>query len=154
MAATRDTSRNHAGHGCPAMPATAEPGPVTGRLRHLSLLLAIGWAAIIFFLSSQPGTDIPPPFPHMDKVLHALAFGVLGFLVLGGMRPGPRGHSRTQLVFAIAIAGVYGLLDEVHQRYVPGRMPDVLDALADLVGAVLGVWLLHAITRRRHQPQE
>ena len=133
------------------MPAPAEPGPVKDRLRHLSLLLATGWAAIIFFLSSQPGTDIPPPFPHMDKVLHALAFGVLGFLVLGGIKPGERDHSHAQLVIAIAIAGAYGVLDEIHQHYVPGRMPDVLDVLADLVGAVLGVWLLHAVLRRHHR---
>jgi VanZ family protein len=120
-------------------------------LRHLSLLLAIGWACVIYYLSSLPGTDTPPLFPHQDKLLHAAAFGVLGFLVLGALRPGRGGHSRLQLVSAIAIAGIYGILDEVHQRYVPGRMPDILDVVADLVGAVLGVWLLHAIVRRHYR---
>ena len=119
----------------------------------LSLLLAVLWAGIIFFLSSQPGTDTPPLFPHMDKLLHVLAFGILGFLVLGGIRPGKHGHTSVQLWTAVAIAGAYGILDEVHQRYVPGRMPDVLDVLADLAGAMLGAWLLHIIIRLRHRGQ-
>ena len=122
-----------------------------GWLQSLSMLLAIAWAGVIFYLSSQPGMDIPPPFPHMDKLLHALAFGLLGFLVLGGLRPGKDGYSRGQLLLAIAIAGIYGVLDEVHQRFVPGRMPDVLDVMADLVGAVLGVYLLHALVRGSHR---
>jgi VanZ family protein len=123
-----------------------------GWFRYFSMLLVASWAGVIFFLSSQPGIDIPPPFPHMDKVLHAIAFGVLGFLLLGAFRPGVRGYSRKQLVIAITIAGTYGILDEIHQRYVPGRMPDALDVMADLVGAALGVWLMHVIVRRRQQP--
>jgi VanZ family protein len=119
-----------------------------GWLQPLSMLLAIIWAGVIFFLSSQPGMDIPPPFPHMDKLLHALAFGLLGFFLLGGLRPGKDGYSSGQLLLAIAIAGIYGVLDEVHQHFVPGRMPDVLDVLADFIGAVLGVYLLHAFVRR------
>jgi VanZ family protein len=122
-----------------------------GWLQSLSMLLAIAWAGVIFYLSSQPGMDIPPPFPHMDKLLHALAFGLLGFLVLGGLRPGKDGYSRGQLLLAIAIAGIYGVLDEVHQHFVPGRMPDALDVMADLVGAVLGVYLLHALVRGSHR---
>jgi VanZ family protein len=122
-----------------------------GWLQPLSVLLAIAWAGVIFFLSSQPGIDTPPLFPHQDKLLHAIAFGLLGFLVLGGLRPGKDGYSRGQLLLAIAIAGTYGVLDEVHQHFVPGRMPDVLDVLADLIGAVLGVYLLHAFVRPSHR---
>ena len=68
-----------------------------------------------------------------------------------GLRPGKDGYSRGQLLLAIAIAGIYGVLDEVHQRFVPGRMPDALDVLADLIGAVLGVYLLHALVRGSHR---
>jgi VanZ family protein len=118
-------------------------------LRHLSLLLAIGWGCAIYYLSSLPGVDTQPLFFHQDKLLHAAAFGALGFLLMGAFRPGIHGHSRFQLLIAIMIAGTYGILDEIHQRYVPGRMPDVYDILADFAGATLGVWLLHAIVKRR-----
>ena len=120
-----------------------------GWLHPLSLLLALTWAGVIFFLSSQPGTDIPPPFPHMDKLLHALVFGILGALVLGAMRPGTHGYSRAQVWTALLIAGIYGVLDEIHQHFVPGRTPDVFDVLADITGAALGIWLLHRIIRQR-----
>ena len=55
------------------------------------------------------------------------------------------------LLTAILLAAIYGVLDEVHQRFVPGRMPDALDVLADLIGAVLGVYLLHALVRGSHR---
>ena len=122
-----------------------------GWLHPLSLLLALTWAGVLFFLSSQPGMDTPPPFPHMDKLLHALVFGILGALVLGAMRPGTHGYSRAQTLTALAIAATYGVLDEIHQHFVPGRMPDVLDVLADITGAALGIWLLHRIIRQRNR---
>lgn len=122
-----------------------------GWLHPLSLLLALTWAGVIFFLSSQPGTDTPPPFPHMDKLPHALVFGILGTLVLCAMRPGTYGYSRAHALTALAIAATYGVLDEIHQHFVPGRMPDVLDVLADITGAALGIWLLHTAVRRRYR---
>ena len=122
-----------------------------GWLHSLSLLLALAWAGVIFFLSSQPGTDTPLPFPHMDKLLHALVFGILGVLILGAMRPGEHGHSRRQVWTALVITSIYGVLDEIHQHFVPGRIPDALDVLADLTGAVLGIWLMHKIVRLQYR---
>ena len=122
-----------------------------GWLHPFSMLLAAAWAGVIFLLSSQSGMDTPPLFPHADKVLHALAFGLLGFLVLGGLRPGKRGYRGVQLWSAVAITTGYGILDEIHQHFVPGRMPDVLDVLADLAGAMLGAGLLYVIVGRRHR---
>jgi VanZ family protein len=34
---------------------------------------------------------------------------------------------------------LYGLSDEVHQMFTPGRSPDILDVVADTAGASLGV---------------
>lgn len=48
------------------------------------------------------------------------------------------------ILFSLIAAILYGLSDEIHQRYVPGRVFDVLDILADSLGAllfVLGYWL-------------
>ena len=38
---------------------------------------------------------------------------------------------------ALAIAVAYGATDEVHQMFVPGRTPDVMDVLADAAGALV-----------------
>ena len=43
----------------------------------------------------------------------------------------------------LAIGVLYGLSDEWHQMYVPGRMPDVADWIADVVGLVSGyAWVV------------
>jgi VanZ family protein len=38
---------------------------------------------------------------------------------------------------------VYGISDEIHQHFVPGRMMDWTDAVADSCGITLGSWFFH-----------
>lgn len=113
-------------------------------------VLAVAWAALIFWASSQPH-----PFPFVpaglfshDKLLHAAAYALLGGLVrgaLGSTRLDPSLAS----ALAIAVAAAYGASDEWHQRFVPNRMADGADLLADAIGAVLGVATAALILRRR-----
>jgi VanZ family protein len=44
---------------------------------------------------------------------------------------------------AMILVTVYGVLDEFHQHFVPGRSPDIYDVMSDAAGAMLGVWLLY-----------
>ncbi|MEZ5543265.1 MAG: VanZ family protein [Pseudomonadota bacterium] len=118
------------------------------RVRPLFLLLAIGWAAVIYYLSDQPGIDLPPLFPHVDKLLHLIAYGVLGFLAMGACSPAAcRQHSGYYWLI-VALAGLYGVLDEYHQSFVPGRDTDPYDALADVCGGLLGAGLMFLLLRR------
>ena len=41
----------------------------------------------------------------------------------------------------MVLAAAYGITDEVHQYFVPGRMGIWQDWVADAVGALLGAWL-------------
>ena len=41
------------------------------------------------------------------------------------------------LISSLIFSSLYGLSDEWHQYYVPGRMSDVADWVADTLGAVL-----------------
>ena len=43
------------------------------------------------------------------------------------------------LLGAFVIAVLYGVSDEFHQSFVPGRTPDAADVLADAVGAALAL---------------
>jgi VanZ family protein len=57
------------------------------------------------------------------------------------------------VLLAIVLAIAYGVSDEFHQRFVPGRSSDVYDVLADAEGAAaaaLGAW---AILKTAPQPQ-
>jgi VanZ family protein len=104
---------------------------MTNRLRNLFLFGAIGWAVVIFCLSQIPAVDVPPVFFGNDKLLHAIVYGILGFLILGSMKVPAGGHRVFQPWLAITLVVIYGVLDEFHQHFVPGRTPDIHDVMAD-----------------------
>jgi VanZ family protein len=47
------------------------------------------------------------------------------------------------------MAAMFGLSDEIHQYFVPGRNMDPLDLLTDAIGAALALWVAGWIVRRR-----
>ncbi len=56
---------------------------------------------------------------------------------------------------AVLLASLYGVSDEVHQAYVPGRSADLFDWVADTVGAGVGVGVTVLVVRlwvRRRNP--
>lgn len=108
---------------------------------------ALAWACVIFIASSIPSTRLPR-FIHMinDKVIHAAVFFILGLLVYRALefRAKPAMFVWGRALIAVLIVSVYGLSDEFHQRYVPGRTVDVLDFTADTIGGVLSAAVLYA----------
>jgi len=116
-------------------------------LRYLFLILALAWAAVIFYLSSQPGTDKPMLFPLQDKLLHAIVFGILGFLGMGALEAAAHGYHRWQVWLIAGLVTLYGILDEFHQRFVPGRTADVFDVMADVAGGLLGIWVMYSLVK-------
>lgn len=115
----------------------------------LAWSLAAAYAAIIFILSSFP---YAPPQPGVlvsvsATYKHVLEYSIFGFLLLACFRS----HGKTQrlaLLFAIIAAGIYGLTDELHQLFVPGRTASLYDAAADLIGAFFGALIMHPRTLR------
>jgi len=116
-------------------------------LRRLSLLLALAWMALLFYLSHQPALHTPMLFPGQDKLFHALVYGVLGILLLGSQAPTKGGFNATQVRSSILIASLYGISDEIHQYFVPGRHSDVWDWVADTLGALLAILLMAQLSR-------
>lgn len=115
--------------------------------------LAALWMAAIYYLSSHPMPEIDLGFSAQDKLIHLLGYGLLGALLLGAFRLRPGGYTLRQIALATLIATLYGVTDEWHQSFVPGRNSDALDVIADAVGALFGSTLLWALTRqflRRH----
>ena len=117
-------------------------------MRLVSLICALSWAALIYYLSDQPSIELTPVFEHQDKLFHVTAYFVLGFLTLGAMPSGPRGYASGPTAWAIILAGLYGVLDEYHQSFIPGRDASVHDVAADLTGVLLGVGLLFYLVRQ------
>jgi VanZ family protein len=103
----------------------------------------IAWAALLFILSSTP--DLSPPvhlFDWEDKLHHLLAYTPLGWLLMRSI-VWQGNSSRKMLRLAIVIGILYGITDEIHQHFVPGRTMDWTDAVADAGGVALGSWFFH-----------
>jgi hypothetical protein len=132
-------------------PAAEIERPTSVRSRRLVAgALALAWAGLVFWLSSRPD---PLPFsvslfPGMDKLLHGGAYAVLGALLMLATA-GARYSVRRAVVIAAALASLYGVTDELHQSFVPGRDTSAGDWIADTVGALGGAALAAASLRRR-----
>jgi hypothetical protein len=109
------------------------PLPI-GYRRLLRAVPAIAWAGVIFGLSSLPGSSLPGGYSVQG---HLAEYAILGVLVLLALADsGPAGRAA---LIALIACSAYGITDEFHQSFVPGRTPDVLDWAADTVGAAIGV---------------
>lgn len=117
-------------------------------LQRLSLLLALAWMAIIFYLSHQPTLGVPSLFENQDKVMHAGAYGLLAALILGAMPLRFPGYTRQQAWLSVMLASLYGISDEFHQSFIPGRSPEVGDWMADTLGALLATILLAQLSTK------
>jgi len=118
-----------------------------GYIRSGFLLAALSWAGLIFYLSSQPSIETPSLFPGQDKLFHLMAFGILGLLTMGALQASHGGYPTRQVWLVALAVMLYGILDEFHQYFVPGRSADVYDVLADAIGGLLGVWAMYYLVR-------
>lgn len=113
------------------------------------------WMGVIFILSSIPGNYFPEePFDLFDKFVHATLFGILTYLVYRGLQYQDKSFfvKNFSIVIAFFVCVLYGMLDETHQKFVPGREPDITDALADIIGgasvAIYLLWYNYQKTKR------
>jgi len=102
--------------------------------------IAIGvYAAAVLVLSLAP-VPVPPSVSHLDKVVHLCEYFLFAWLLVQGVRTS-RMPERHYLLWAWIYATSYGLLIELLQALVPWRSAEVGDAIANAIGAALGVWL-------------
>ena len=103
--------------------------------------------AAIFVVSGIPNLG-PLPANTSDKVAHFAAYALLGALVARAMAGATwAGYTFTTIRQAWVFATVYGVTDELHQAFVPGRTPSAADGLADSTGALLGALVALVIAR-------
>ena len=116
---------------------------------------ALGWAAFIFMLSSQPGSTLDDAenlldfMPAADFFAHIVLYFVLATLVHTVLRIYLPKRKKLLMADTVIFSLLYGVSDEFHQSFVPGRTVSGSDLLADVLGAVLAVTLWLAIDRIR-----
>ncbi|NLB42842.1 MAG: VanZ family protein [Clostridiales bacterium] len=142
-------------------------------LRKLLWIFPISWMGVIFYFSHQPGlesahvsgwmTRIVDSIAHIfnintsDVDLHLLVrkgahlteYAILGILLFVALCF-TRRRLLSSTIIAFIIGAVYGVLDEFHQYYIPGRSCQISDMMIDASGVLLAVLLcsLYFVLRR------
>lgn len=107
--------------------------------------LSCGWVLAIFLLSAAPGRELPDmQIAHLDKIAHMIAYVVGAVLLCFSLRAIERGS----LIAVIILLTGYGyLLEWMQGTFFEGRYFDLLDGLANAVGAVVGIVIFKRIDR-------
>jgi VanZ family protein len=105
------------------------------------------WGGFLFLLTSWPNPpSIAPGGLPIDKVTHFGLYAVEAFLLVRAFAPG--GSSAGRFLAVVGAMAVWGMLDEAHQEWIPGRMMDAADLYADVAGAIGGALVGLAISAR------
>jgi len=100
--------------------------------------------SVIFYLSSLTSTGIGGSLTVqflIHKSLHLLVYSVLSisfYFALSNTTSKNKAHIKTISIF---LSFLYGIIDEIHQSFVPGRGAKFTDTLFDLAGSLLGLYL-------------
>jgi VanZ family protein len=80
-------------------------------------------------------------FPNMDKIIHMILFLVFAFLFYISVFAinNPNNFVIYPIILTLAISIGYGLMIEIFQRFIPGRNYDLMDVMADGMGASIGL---------------
>jgi VanZ family protein len=108
----------------------------------------VGWAALIFALSAQPGLRFVPD-ATMDvvvrKIGHMAVFAVLALLAVRALGVAGR---QDALRWALVLTIVYACSDELHQGFVVDRHASAADVAIDGIGAAFGLTGRQMVRRR------
>lgn len=120
----------------------------------MRFLPLFGVMALIFFLSHTPGQDMPQAINGLDKLLHGLAYATLAAAALWAGYPKVKARPGRSLPLILLLCLLYGISDEFHQSFIPGRYPSLADIIADTVGAALFLGSWYAWQRIRMVAQQ
>jgi VanZ family protein len=112
------------------------------------------WTAVVLWLvfqltlTSLPGQSLPPwPGWRIDWVAHFCLYFGLGALVARALLLGGR-PARVLPLAWLAIV-VFGVLDELHEKLIPGRGAELGDLVMDGAGAAFGLAVATLLARSR-----
>lgn len=105
-------------------------------LRIAVVVLAMYWT-LLFISTHIPVNALMRRIHVSDKILHAVAFSILAFLIAWAI-PTNKKRLSQNVVIAAFVGVVYGGMDELLQIPV-GRTADWNDFAADCVGILLGL---------------
>ncbi len=122
--------------------------------RNLFGIAFVSWMVFITVLSLvsfDDDTSLDLDIPYFDKIVHFTFYfiaGALGSLFLHALQRGAKADRRRLLKFLLGLIG-YGILIEVLQDSVTTyRSAELLDILANSVGAIIGILFIRTVNRK------
>ncbi|MHB8769637.1 MAG: VanZ family protein [Syntrophales bacterium] len=111
----------------------------------------MAYAAVIFQLSSlSPFSEDRIPFIGYDKLAHLVEYYLFGMLICRWLRNARHPGIRRHAAFLTILLGMwYGISDEWHQSFIPGRVATAWDVLFDSLGVVTAA-LTYPMTMKRY----
>jgi len=102
------------------------------------IIITIG----IFYMSSLTFSPGPPGTNIKAILYHILTFFFLAFFLLPAI---VKGDNKKIMILAIILAFLYGISDEIHQLFVPGRCFAFSDMMLDLFGILIAsfIYIIH-----------
>lgn len=122
----------------------------------IRILLPVCWYAFICYLTNQPigsgaSTEKALQKINMEQhnvslrsMAHLLFFGILAILIYISLYTRFNFNMKYFGISLLCII-VLGGIDEIHQLYIPGRHPRLVDVLKDFLGSVLSLGVLFLI---------
>jgi VanZ family protein len=108
--------------------------------KYLRFIPSLIWMAIIFYFSSRQTTGIGGDSFWLRffilKSFHLIEYGLLFIFI---------NFAINNNLNSIIISYLYGVSDEIHQSFIPGRTARLTDTLIDLLGIFIGLLMLKAI---------
>lgn len=107
---------------------------------------AVLWASLILVFTVLPYNITPTlTIGHFDKMAHFFEFSVLSLLIVRASYRVKVASFYKIILFALILGSVYGIVMELSQRFVPGRVSSIYDVYANITGTIFGIilgWLL------------
>jgi len=107
----------------------------------LFLVPSILCSITIFIASHQPNLQFDyTGFTFEDKLWHFIAYACLGSSVFYAVLNISKKTNRFRLILnSLIICTIFALSDEIHQYFIPGRMFELGDIIADISGAITAI---------------
>jgi len=132
--------------------SASSSGASPARFQPFALLLSLAYAAWIWWLSSRTfDTGSGAIYGFAGNSFHFVLFGGLTVLVCETLRV-DGGLTRARLFAVLALVSAYGIVDEWHQSFTPGRSSDPADVCVDVLAAVGWLSLWWGVRGRGHFP--
>jgi VanZ family protein len=100
-----------------------------------AFIIGVSW-----YLSGKETIEHMPNFFNADKIVHLICFAGLSFWISFGADA----KKISALRIPVLLTSLYGIVDELHQSFTPGRECSFFDWTADFFGAWIGAFCFFA----------